>query len=55
LPGAGHQLFKAVEYTTLAYVDWFNNHGLHAPIDNIPPAEAKERYYAILDDNPTAA
>jgi len=25
------------------------------PIGNIPPAEAEERYYAMLDDVPMAA
>jgi hypothetical protein len=28
---------------------------LLAPIGNIPPAEAEERYYAMLDDTPMAA
>ena len=31
-------------------MDWFNNRRLLAPISNIPPAEAEERYYAMLDD-----
>jgi len=29
-------------------VDWFNNRRLLQPIGNIPPAEAEERYYAML-------
>jgi len=33
----------------------FNNRRLLAPIGNIPPAEAEERYYAMLDDTPMAA
>jgi hypothetical protein len=28
---------------------------LLAPIGNIPPAEAEERYYAMLDHTPMAA
>lgn len=32
-----------------------NNRRLLAPIGNIPPAEAEERYHAMLDDNPMAA
>jgi hypothetical protein len=28
---------------------------LLAPIGNIPPAEAEERYYAMLDEAPMAA
>ena len=44
--------FEAVEYATLEWVDWFNNRRLLAPIGNIPPAEAEERYYTMLDDTP---
>ena len=47
--------FEAVEYATLEWVDWFNNRRLLAPIGNIPPAEAEERYYAMLDNTPMAA
>lgn len=44
--------FDAVEFATLEWVDWFNNRRLLGPIGNIPPAEAEERYYAMI--NPTA-
>ena len=37
---------EAVEYATLEWVAWFNNHRLPEPIGNIPPAEAEARYYA---------
>jgi len=37
---------EAVEFATLEWVDWFNNRRLLEPIGNIPPAEAKARYYA---------
>jgi len=47
--------FEAVEYATLEWVDWFNNRRLLEPIGNIPPAEAEERYYGMLDDVPAAA
>jgi putative transposase len=47
--------FEAVEYATLEWVDWFNTRRLLEPIGNIPPAEAEERYYAMLDDLPIAA
>lgn len=47
--------FEAVEFATLEWVDWFNNRRLLEPIGNIPPAEAEERYYAMLDDIPVAA
>ena len=41
--------FQSVEFATLEWVDWFNNRRLLEPIGNIPPAEAEERYYAMLD------
>jgi len=42
--------FEAVEVATLTWVDWFNNRRLLEPIGNIPPAEAEERYYAMLSE-----
>ena len=36
-------------------VDWFNNRRLLEPIGNIPPAEAEERYYAMLEQLAMAA
>jgi transposase InsO family protein len=42
--------FEAVEIATLEWVDWFNNRRLLAPIGNIPPAEAEERYCAMLNE-----
>ena len=47
--------FEAVEFATLTWVDWFNNRRLLEPIGNIPPAEAEERYYALLDEQKMAA
>ena len=47
--------FEAVEFATLEWVDWFNHQRLLEPIGNIPPAEAEQRYYAMLDDVPVAA
>lgn len=47
--------FEAVEFATLEWVDWFNNRQLLEPIGNIPPAEAEERYYAMLEAQPMAA
>ncbi len=46
---------EAVEFATLEWVDWFNHRRLLEPIGNIPPAEAEQRYYAMLDDVPMAA
>lgn len=47
--------FEAVEFATLEWVDWFNNRRLLEPIGNIPPAEAEERYYFMLDEPAWAA
>jgi transposase InsO family protein len=46
---------EAVEFATLIWVDWFNNRRLLEPIGNIPPAEAEERYYAMLEEPAMAA
>jgi putative transposase len=46
---------EAVEFATLAWVDWFNNRRLLEPIGNIPPAEAEAVYYAQLEATPMAA
>jgi putative transposase len=47
--------FEAVEFATLEWVDWFNNRRLLEPIGNIPPAEAEDRYYAMLEQPAMAA
>ncbi len=36
---------QAVEFATLAWVDWFNNRRLLEPIGNIPPMELEQMYY----------
>jgi putative transposase len=46
---------EADEFATLEWVDWFNNRRLLEPIDNIPPAEAEERHYAMLAKTAAAA
>lgn len=47
--------FEAVEFATLTWVDWFNNRRLLESIGNIPPGEAEEHYYAMLDEPAIAA
>jgi len=47
--------FEVVELATLEWVDWFNHRRLLEPIGNIPPAEAEQRYYAMLDEQAIAA
>ena len=37
-----------VEYTTLEWVDWFNNRRLLEPIGHVPPAEFEQAYYNQL-------
>lgn len=39
---------KDVEFATLEWVSWFNNHRLLEPIGYIPPAEAEANYYRQL-------
>ena len=46
---------EAVEWATLAWVDWFNHRRLLEPIGNIPPAEAEARFYATLEETALAA
>ena len=41
-PWKNHQ---AVEFATLAWVDWFNNRRLPEPIGDIPPVEFEQAYY----------
>lgn len=38
------KIADAVEWETLKWIDWFNNHRLLQPIGNIPPAEAEEKF-----------
>lgn len=40
---------------TLEWVDWFNNCRLLEPIGKMPPAEAEQRYYDMLDNLKMAA
>ena len=47
--------FEAVEFATLEWVDWFNHRRLMRSIGDMPPAEAEERYYAMLDQTALAA
>jgi hypothetical protein len=46
---------KSESAATLEWVDWFNNRRLLEPIGNIPPAEAEQRYYAMLEHPAMAA
>jgi len=36
---------EAVEFATLAWVDWFNTRRLLAPIGYVPPTEFEDAYY----------
>jgi transposase InsO family protein len=47
--------FEAVEFATLEWVNWFNHRRILEPIGNIPPAEAEQRYYAMLEQSDMAA
>ena len=35
-----------VEYTTMEWVDWFNNRRLHSVLDYVPPEEYESAHYA---------
>jgi putative transposase len=48
-------VYVAFVFATLEWVDWFNKRRLLEPIGNIPPAEAEERYYAMLEQPAMAA
>jgi len=41
---------EEVEMEALKWVDWLNNRRLLEPIGNIPPAEAEENDYAMMDN-----
>ena len=45
---------EAVEFATLAWVDWFNTRRLLEPIGYVPPAEYEAQYYAELGEDSTA-
>jgi len=47
--------FEAVEFATLEWVNWFNCRRLLEPIGNMPPAEAEQHYYAMLEQPAIAA
>jgi len=47
--------FEAVEFATLEWVHWFNHRRLLEPIGNIPPAEAEQRHFAMLEQPQIAA
>ena len=46
---------KAVEWATLAWVDWFNHRRLLEPISYVPPAEAEAAYYRQVTESAMAA
>ena len=46
---------EAVEFATLAWVDWFNHCRLLEPIGNVPPAEFETTYYQQLEESAMVA
>jgi putative transposase len=46
---------EAVEYDTLAWVDWFNHRRLLEPIGFVPPAEAETAFYQQPENEQLAA
>ncbi len=47
--------FKAVEYATLEWVDWYNQCRLLAPIADVPSVEAEARYRTHVGDQALVA
>ena len=47
--------FESVEYTTLVWIDWYNQKRLHSAIDYVPPAEFEMAYYEQLGESGVAA
>ena len=43
-----------VEYTTMEWVDWFNNRRLHSVLDYVPPEEYEDAYYAQTQESQPA-
>ena len=41
----GSKQLEAVEFATLAWVDWSNVRRLLGPIVDVPPAECEAQYY----------
>jgi len=46
---------EAVEFATLAWVDWFNNRRLLEPIGDVPPIEFEQAYYRQREAHAMAA
>jgi putative transposase len=42
-----------LEFATLAWVHWFNEHRLHSHCDHVPPAEHEAAFYAAQQPDPT--
>jgi hypothetical protein len=54
-PVSRHPIDRYRSINALAWVHWFNHRRLLEPIGNIPPAEAEQRYYAMLEQPEIAA
>jgi putative transposase len=46
---------RGLEFAMLEGVDWLNNRQVLQLIGNIPPAEAEQRYYVVLEHSAKAA
>ena len=59
--GGGHpsarpwRTFKAVEFSPLEWVDWFNNRHLLETIGNMQPTEAEQNFYKTPEQHDMAA
>jgi putative transposase len=48
------RIIDDVEYTTMEWVDWFNNRRLHSVLDYLPPEEYEAAYYAQTQESQPA-
>jgi len=46
---------EAVEFATLAWIDWFNTRRLLEPIGYVPPSEYEDAYYRNQSSQETPA
>ena len=48
------RIIDDAEYTTMEWVDWFNNRRLHSVLDYVPPEEYEDAYYAQTQESQPA-
>ena len=54
-PGGPWRTLDDVEFATLEYLDWYNNHRLHGEIGHLPPTKHEALYYRQHHQTPAMA